>query len=199
MPMSDRIKRLAGACLVRILGADNEVVAWRSLAASVVLGVALVFSLAACTGSPAADHASSAQRASNATGAVVRGVGREGCRPPSRRTMADGFPEVEGTSASGSVWALLMPAHPGRLRAGDQEKIVWRVTGGGDLVATAIGPDGQHRSPVWGPEAHLGSNWARPGKEWGTGFVFSTPGCWDLHVRSGATVGDVWLKVAPAA
>jgi hypothetical protein len=180
------------------LEGDNDMVARRSLAGSVVLAVALVGCLAGCTGTPAATHASPAQRASNATGALVRGVGREGCRPPSPRTMADGFPEVEGTRASGSVWALLMLAHPGRPRAGDQEKIVWRITGGGDLVATAIGPEGQHRPPVWGPEAHLGSNWAKPGKEWGTGFVFSTPGCWDLHVRSGATVGDIWIKVAPA-
>ncbi|MDX6324409.1 MAG: hypothetical protein QOK15_763, partial [Nocardioidaceae bacterium] len=54
-------------------------------------------------------------------------------------------------------------------------------------------------APVWGPEAHSGSNWARPGEEWGTGFVFPTTGCWDLHVRSGGTTGDVWVKVAPAS
>ncbi|MDX6326725.1 MAG: hypothetical protein QOK15_3079, partial [Nocardioidaceae bacterium] len=81
---------------------------------------------------------------------------------------------MEGTTASGSVWALMMLARPGRARAGDQEKVVWRVTGGSDLVATAIGPDGQHHAPVWGPEAHSGSNWARPDEEWGTGFVFPT-------------------------
>ena len=105
---------------------------------------------------------------------------------------------MHGTAATGSVWALLMFAHHGMARAGDEEKIVWRVTGTGPLVATAIGPDAQHHGPIWGPAEHLSSTWNRPGQEWGTGFVFPTPGCWDLRARRGATKGDVWIVVAPA-
>ena len=96
------------------------------------------------------------------------------------------------------MWALLMLTHHGRARAGDEAKIVWRLTGTGPFVATAIGPDAQQHRPIWGPVAHLGSSWNRPGQEWGTGFMFPTPGCWDLRVRRGTTNGDVWIVVAPA-
>jgi hypothetical protein len=45
-------------------------------------------------------------------------------------------------------------------------------------------------------EKHGGSNWARPGTEWGTAFKFPTAGCWDLHVTGGKTVGDVWVIIS---
>jgi hypothetical protein len=51
-------------------------------------------------------------------------------------------------------------------RVGDQEKIVWRMTGTGLLNLTAIGPDGRHHRLTWGPDAHLSSNWDKPGDEW---------------------------------
>jgi hypothetical protein len=45
-------------------------------------------------------------------------------------------------------------------RVGDQEKIVWRMTGTAlPLTLEAIGPDGAHHQPVWGPNAHLSSDW----------------------------------------
>jgi hypothetical protein len=81
-------------------------------------------------------------------------------------------------------------------RVGDQEKIVWRMTGTGfPLTLEAIGPDGTFHQPVWGPSAHLSSDWDRPGDEWGAGYLFTAPGCWDLRAIRGGATADVWLRV----
>jgi hypothetical protein len=80
-------------------------------------------------------------------------------------------------------------------RAGDQEKIVWRMTGAGALNLTAIGPDGERHRLAWGPAAHESSSWDKPGDEWGAGYVFSTPGCWDLRATRGHAAADVWIRV----
>ena len=79
-----------------------------------------------------------------------------------------------------------------------EAKIVWRMTGSGAIALEAIGPQGERISPEWGPEPHTGSNWNRPGDEWGTGFRFPAAGCWNVQVTrddSVATVGI--LVVAP--
>ena len=75
--------------------------------------------------------------------------------------------------------------HPLPARVGDQEKIVWRMTGTGLLILEAIGPDGKHHGLAWGPDAHLSSDWDQPGSEWGAGYVFTVPGCWDLRAIRG--------------
>lgn len=80
-------------------------------------------------------------------------------------------------------------------RVGDQEKIVWRMTGSGTLTLAAIAPDGGRHRPAWGPSAHAGSNWTKPGDEWGAGYVFTEPGCWDLRAARGTATADVWLRV----
>ena len=40
-----------------------------------------------------------------------------------------------------------------------------------------------------------GGNWNKPGQEWGAGYVFTTPGCWDLHADRGSAYADVWIRV----
>ncbi|HKF38789.1 MAG TPA: hypothetical protein VKB35_17980 [Ktedonobacteraceae bacterium] len=74
-------------------------------------------------------------------------------------------------------------------------KIVWRMTGSGSFTVVALGPQGMNVPPSQGPIAHLGSNWNRPGDEWGTVFYFPVAGCWDLHATRGTSSGDVWLVV----
>jgi hypothetical protein len=74
-------------------------------------------------------------------------------------------------------------------------KIVWRMTGSGDFTIVALGPSGMKVPPSQGPNAHLGSDWNRPGDEWGTVFTFPLAGCWDLHATRGNAIGDVWLKI----
>jgi hypothetical protein len=68
------------------------------------------------------------------------------------------------------------------------EKFVLMVTGIGPLNATAIGPAGEVITPDW-LRFHEGN-------EWGTGWTFDAPGCWDMHVARGDVTGDLWFNVA---
>lgn len=57
--------------------------------------------------------------------------------------------EVRGQAPpGGDVWALLFSKYP--LPRGTEVKIVWRMTGQGDLTLAATGPDGQHLAPESG-------------------------------------------------
>jgi hypothetical protein len=103
----------------------------------------------------------------------------------------------EGTGHGASLWGLLMFARPLPARAGDQEKIVWRMTGEGQPAFTAIGPHRAANRPEWGPAAHDSSTWDKPGAEWGAGYIFTAPGCWDLHAVRGKATADVWIRVLP--
>ncbi len=142
--------------------------------------------LASASASPAPPETSSP------TSVPIGPLGAPGCKPPSpmQPTMVAG-PEIEGTSANASLWALLFQP----LTTGQDIKIAWRMTGSGSLHLVAIGPQEQHIQPDWGPEAHLGSNWNRPGNEWGAGFTFTAAGCWDLHATRDDASGDIWLVI----
>ncbi|SRR6266487_5039537 len=116
------------------------------------------------------------------------------CQPSQIQRSENSFPEIQGTMKSeGEMWALLFfeTAH-----ANEDEKIVWRITGTGEeFHAQAQSEDGTIILPIWGPEYHGGSNWERPGTEWGTGFNFPEPGCWTITVTRGATTGEIALDV----
>jgi len=114
------------------------------------------------------------------------------CQPLSPiTTSAIGLPEVRGTAnGQTSLWALLFSP----LVAHQQVKIVWRMTGDGNLQVVARGPNGMSVKPDW-ITPHDSSNWNRPGDEWGTGFTLPTPGCWDFHATRGTAFGDIWLIV----
>jgi hypothetical protein len=88
---------------------------------------------------------------------------------------------------------VALPFAPVPLPVGKEVKIVWRMTGSGPLRITATRSDGMSARRTFGPEEHTGSNWNRPGDEWGTGFVFPEAGCWDLHLARTLGSGDVWL------
>jgi len=95
----------------------------------------------------------------------------------------------------GELWALLFfeTAH-----VDEDEKIVWRISGEGDqFQAQAENEEGTRIQPVW-MEYHGGSNWQRPGQEWGTGFNFPSPGCWRITVNRGETTGTISLNVSGA-
>jgi len=105
------------------------------------------------------------------------------------------FPEAKGTMKSGGeMWALFFFDHA---KANQEEKIVWRITG----IGTQFSVQAKHENgtiilPIWGPDYHgRGSNWDRPGEEWGTGFNFPEPGCWTLTVTRGSTIGEIHLEV----
>ena len=100
-------------------------------------------------------------------------------------------------STNASIWGLALG--PGRVppHVGDELKIVWRMTGSGALHVTFTAPDGTKRPLVFGPEPHRSSStYHRPGSEWGTGFRFTSAGCWHIRLARADTSGDVRLNVA---
>lgn len=115
-------------------------------------------------------------------------LGQPACEPPS---PVRAF-EIRGTSESAEIYGLMMMSTP---RVGEEIKIVWRMTGSGELSITATGPTGEPLPLTFGPERHAGSTYDRPGDEWGSGYKFTQPGCWQLHLEREDTSGDVWLQV----
>ncbi len=125
-------------------------------------------------------------------------LGAPGCKPPSPATPwqgPSGPPELRGTASGGELWALLDGGQFPEPK-GLQLKIIWRMTGAGELHISASGPAGRIVQPDWGPQAHGGSNWERPGDEWGVGFTFPVAGCWDVHAVRDDTSGDVYIMAA---
>jgi hypothetical protein len=126
-------------------------------------------------------------------------LGEPDCRPPSPANGITG--EARGAATTGDLWALgfnstLAESQEAVLRdvVGTRFKIVWRIRGSGDARFTSIGPDGTHAQPAE-LQRHGGSNWNRPGDEWGSIFVFTQPGCWQIHVERVDNAGDLWLLV----
>ena len=133
-------------------------------------------------------------------------LGRPGCGPPSpRNSSGQTFPargEVFGTAAGGQLWALFFngewASRDSAVLAGvvgEEVKIVFRMTGLGTFDIAATAPGGTRIGPAWGPVFHPSSTWTRPGREWGTSFVFTQTGCWRIHATHGGVSGDVWLLV----
>jgi hypothetical protein len=89
-----------------------------------------------------------------------------------------------------------MPQQPLPIRVGEEVKIVWRMTGRGAIRLTSRSPRGQLIPLVFGPSPHAASSYTRPGDEWGAGYRFSQPGCWQLRAQRAQAAGDVWLSVS---
>lgn len=119
--------------------------------------------------------------------------GAPGCAPASPISL--GLPEVRGTSTRGdtSLFGWIMADQSG-IHTGSDIKIVWRMVGDGDLRVQLLAPDGTDHPLSWGPEEHGGSNYDRPGREWGTGIVLDSPGCWQLNFTTDTTAASVWFE-----
>lgn len=100
------------------------------------------------------------------------------------------LPEIRGTASGGELWALVFNTVP--LPIKQEIKIVWRVTGSGDLQLLGLGPGGEPVWPVWMTPL-AGSSWQRPGDEWGAGFILPQPGCWNFHATRGSLTGDIGI------
>lgn len=123
-------------------------------------------------------------------------LGGPGCLPPSPLDPSNvGIPEAPGTTPARDLWALFLGGIP--VVANNENKIVLRM--GAHFQeqphVIGLGPRGQHLLPIFLDE-HSGSDWDRPGDEWGVVFNFPVAGCWDVHVTSGTTAGDVWIVVS---
>jgi len=128
--------------------------------------------------------------------ATFRPWGAPGCSPPSPAKAI-----TREALGSNGLWALLEggtfeDAHAAVLGnvVGSDTKVVWRVGGWGDVAFTAIAPDGTRHGPKT-LVPHDGSNWARPGDEWGSEFGFDQTGCWQIHVARAGVAADLWLIV----
>lgn len=168
---------------------------WLCLALFIVL-------LSACSGgsqastspSPVAQKTIAAPSPSpTITGPTTPGL--KTCQPASPIDNSAVGPEAQGTASNAELWALIQSTSGIPPVAKTEVKIVWRMTGYYQFTIVALGPAGEQVSPSQGPDPHGGSNWNRPGDEWGTIFTFPVAGCWDLHATRGNTSGDVWLKV----
>ena len=127
--------------------------------------------------------------------------GAASCRPPSpaRRWGSSSLVEARGTAAGDELWALVFS---GRWESADALvfsgavgkpfKIAWRMTGSGPLRLLATAPSGATTGPTQGPTEH-GSNWRRPGDEWGSVFEFGEPGCWRIRATRDSGSADLWL------
>ena len=120
-----------------------------------VLAVVLILFGTACSSTSTAPRAAVATTVSRAkpvgTTSAVRAAN---CSMPTRFGTDRARNEIHGTSANGQLWGLALG--PGRVppRAGDELKIVWRMTGTGPLHVVFTAPDGSHEPLVFGPEAH---------------------------------------------
>jgi hypothetical protein len=146
-----------------------------------VLTAAPLLGLVACTSGSGQDSAGSSRTgAPSSTGT---------CQTPTLNE--DG--SFEADASGGEVTALVFGSLPPRT---DSElKIVWRVTGEGELQVSAERPDGSAGVLAFGPEAHPASNFSRPGDEWGTGFRFDASGCWHIDVQRGGVHARVPVQV----
>lgn len=116
-------------------------------------------------------------------------LGAAGCAPASPTSGYETF----GTASGAEFWALVQFGEP---VVGKDVKIVYKLTSVLPQVFFAVAPDGRRVAADWF-QAHTGSNWNRPGFEWGAGFTFDVPGCWRIHAGTWPAQGDLWLVVDP--
>lgn len=93
-----------------------------------------------------------------------------------------------------SGWALLFAGEP-PWPQDERAKVVWRLDGEGELSAVAIGPSGERVEPD-DLTPHGGSNWERPGEEWGSVWSFPRSGCWELRVTRGGDSASLEVLIA---
>lgn len=130
-----------------------------------------------------------------ASGAAA--VPKTSCNHPSRFDKAPGLggPEVIGSGSGARVWGLIQARHFPLAASKAMVKIVWRMTGSGALKQVGYSFHGKRIPLVWGPELHGGSNYARPGIEWGAGYRFTKAGCYRLTARRANGSAVVWLQI----
>jgi hypothetical protein len=68
------------------------------------------------------------------------------------------------------------------------------ITGRGPLKLAAYDAHGRKVPLAW-IEPHGGSNYRRPGDEWGSGYRFLHSGCFRLTARRTVGTAEAWLRV----
>src|SRR5436190_24346192 len=71
-------------------------------------------------------------------------VGKPDCEPASEVGESTGIPEIHGAGDGIQMWGLVMAAKPfSALHVHEDIKIVWRITGHGQLHLSSVDPDGR--------------------------------------------------------
>jgi len=146
--------------------------------------------LASCTAGPEVSPSPSA----SLTEVDIGELGAPGCSPASPSLGL----EVQATGSDGvTAYGLMFGPEADSITGdGSSIKMAVRMTGDGELEVHVIAPDGTERPLDWGPEAHGGSNFQRPGEEWGIGFSPDAPGCWQVAFERGERDrADFWFEV----
>lgn len=159
-----------------------------------IASIAILGSLAGCTGSEPSARPTATRTTTPFPAPSLGPLGRPGCKPASPFSSMElqGTPGERGTS----LYGLTFLREGERLGAGEDLKVVWRMTGKGDLHVRLIDPDGHDKALAWGPEPHGGSTYHRPGDEWGTGFRLDRGGCWEIRFSRDASHARVWIDAA---
>jgi hypothetical protein len=125
---------------------------------------------------------------------TLQPAGAAGCQPESPHTDANVMEVLATASGDAVAWGLIWPPLDGRV------KMVFRVTGDGDLGVVARHEDGTEIVSDWrlGDGATDASSYGRPGPEWNMLFDFPRDGCWNIHLTRGNDTADVWLNVTTA-
>ena len=147
---------------------------------------AAALSLTACTAAQ--------QPAPETSSSEFGALGADGCSPPSP-ILGD---EVQATASPGvTAYGLLFTTSTVQLPAdGTSIKMVVRMTGAPSIAGHLVSPSGRERPLDWGPELHGGSTFHRPGAEWGIGFSFDEPGCWQVRIDGGDSAeATFWFEV----
>jgi len=156
---------------------------------AVLLAVVPAFALASCGVSGEV-----AEPSPSATELSLGPLGAPDCQPASPSLGQ----EAQGTgSGDVTAYGLLFVSDAASIPGdGSTNKMVVRMTGDGEMLAHLVAPDGSERPLVWGPEQHGGSTFRRPGDEWGIGFAFDAPGCWQVALeRANGDRADFWFDV----
>jgi hypothetical protein len=102
------------------------------------------------------------------------------------------MPEMQGVGRDATLFGLFFSP---QATVGQQIKVVFRMTGAGNLSIVATGPGGRTLHPVWGPEQHSASTYLRPGDEWGTGWTFPATGCWTIQATRTTGSAKIAIRV----
>ena len=116
------------------------------------------------------------------------------CARPSPIAVGKQGPEITGRGRGAQLHGLIMVPHFPISAWRRSVKIVWRMTGSGPLKLAAYDAHGRKVPLAW-IEPHGGSNYRRPGDEWGSGYRFPHPGCYRLTARRTVGSAEAWLRV----
>lgn len=152
-----------------------------------LVGCFLLVFLAGCDSAKTLGESNSPSRMETHSPTIeTKFSGPENCNESTRYPPDDA---LRGRTNHGELWGLTWGPSPN-----GQLKLVVRVTGSGELTSYAVKEGGGRISP-FDITQHTGSNFARPGDEWGLWYEFERAGCWKIFIERGNVRGRFILDI----